>query len=67
MEPESQQPKGRDATILALNGAAEAMNLAEKISSITPAKTAFGSVGTLVTLIRVCFLLSCNNLLRIYT
>jgi len=67
MEPESQQPKGREATISALHEATEAMNLAEKISSIAPAKTVFGSVGTLITLIRVCFLSSCNDLLRIYT
>ena len=67
MEAESQQPKGREAAISALNEAVEAMNLAEKISTITPAKTTFGSVSTLLTLIRVCFLPSCNDLLRIYT
>ena len=66
MEAGSQQPKGREAAISALNAAIEAMNHAEKTSTITPAKTVFGSVGTLLTLIRVWFLLSCGGLLRIH-
>ena len=67
MEPESQRPKGREAAISALNAAIGAMNLAEKISTIAPAKTVLGSVSTLLTLIRVCFMLFCNDLLQIYT
>ena len=67
MAAESKQPKGREGTISALNAAAEAMNLAEKISTITPAKAIFDSVSTLLTLIRVCFLLSCNDLPQVYT
>ena len=67
MEIESKKPRGRETAISALNAAVEAMNLAEKISTITPAKTVFRSVGILLTLIVVCFLLSCNDLLRIYT
>jgi len=67
MEPESKKPKGRRAAISALNGAIEAVNLAEKISTIPPAKTVFGSVGTLLMLIKVCFLLFCDNILQVYT
>lgn len=36
-----------------LNVAIEAINLAKEISSITPAKAVFGSVGVLLTMIRV--------------
>jgi len=67
MEAESQQPTGREAAISALNAAVEAMNLVEKNSTITPAKTVFGSVSTLLTLVRVCFLHSCNDLFQIHT
>ena len=39
-----------------LNAAIDAMDLAEKISSITPAKAVFGTVAVLLTMIKVCFL-----------
>ena len=38
-----------------LNAAIEAVNLAKEISSVTPAKAVFGSVGVLLKMIRVCF------------
>ena len=66
MEAESKRPKGQEAAISALNAAVEAMNLAEKISTIAPAKTVFGTVSILLTLIRVCFMLFCNDLFQIY-
>ena len=67
MEAESQRPKGREGAILALNEAIEAINPA-KILNVPPgAKTVFGSVRTLLTLIRVCFLFFCDNPLRIHT
>ena len=53
MATDSQQPKGRDGTISALNMAIETMNLAKEVSSITPAKAVFGSVSILLTMIRV--------------
>jgi len=59
-ESESQRPKGRVGTVSALNAAIEAANLAEKVSSIAPAKVVFGFV-------RVCFLLLCNNLPQVHT
>jgi hypothetical protein len=67
METESQQPKGQERTISELNAAVEAMNLAEKASTITPARTVFVSVSALLTLIRVCFLLFYNDLLQVHT
>ena len=67
MEAEFQQPKRREAVISTLNGAVGTMNLAEKISSIAPAKVAFGSVGTLLMLIRVRFLIYCNDPFQVYT
>jgi len=50
----SQRPKGQDATISALNTAIESFNLTEGVSSIPPAKAVFGSISTLLTMIRVC-------------
>ena len=46
--------KHRDDTLPLLNVAIEAVNLAKEISSVTPAKAAFGSVGVLLKMIRVC-------------
>jgi len=59
--------KGREAAISASKGAVKFMNLTEKTSAIAPAKTAFGHITALLTLIKVCFLLSSNDLLRVYT
>ena len=54
MEVKSQQPKGREGAISALNETIEALYLAKGLSSIAPAKAVFGSINTLLTLIRVC-------------
>ena len=64
MKAESQRLKEQEGTISALKAAIEAVNLAEKISSIPPARTAFSSVGTLLTIVKVCFLPFCNDLLQ---
>ena len=53
MDANSQQPKGRDGALSLLNTAIEALNIANDLSSITPAKAVFSSVGTLLTMIRV--------------
>jgi len=63
MKFEPKRPKGRETTISALNGAVEAVDLARKGSRIYSAEVVFRSVGTLLTLIRVRFLLFYNNLL----
>jgi hypothetical protein len=44
MQENPQRKKGRDSVLLTLNVTIEALNLAKVISSITPAKAAFGSV-----------------------
>ena len=63
----NQQPEDRQSTISALNAAIAALDLAGKSSTITPAKAIFGSVSILLATIRVCFLLSSNDLLQIDT
>ena len=65
-ESHSQPSKDRQSTISALNAAIAALDLAEKSSTITPAKVIFGSVSALLATIRVCFLLS-NYLIQIDT
>jgi len=67
MKTESQRPKGREGIAEGLNAATEATNLAEKVSSIAPAKAVFGSVNLLLTQIKVCLLLLCLGLLRVHT
>ena len=67
MQAESQRPKGQEGAISALNTAIEALNLAEKISGIAPVKAVLGSVGTLLTMIRVRFPLFCHDLLQVHT
>ena len=63
MKSESQRPKGQEDAISVLNAAIEALNLAEKNSSIPPTKTVFAAASTLLTMIRVRFLLLHNDLL----
>ena len=56
MDADSQRQKGRDNVLPSLNVAIETLNLAKEVSSITPAKAVFGSVGVILTMIRVGFL-----------
>jgi len=64
MATESQRPKGRESAVSLLNAAIDAMDLAEKISSITPAKVVFATVGVLLAMIKVCFLLFRDEMFR---
>ena len=66
MQTNSQRPGGRDGVLSTLNVTIKALNLAKEICSITPAKAAFGSVVTLLAMIRVCFLLSVDYELPVY-
>ena len=59
MEAGSQQPKEREGIVSALNGFIEVFNLAKEISSNTPAKAVFGSVGVLLAMIRVSLPVFC--------
>ena len=53
MDPKSQRQKGRDDTLSKLNEAIEDLNRAKEASSISPAKTVFGSTSALLPTIRV--------------
>ena len=53
MTDKSQRPKGQGGALSPLDVAIDALNLAKEASSITPAKTAFGSASVLLTTIRV--------------
>ena len=66
MASTSQQPKEREKTFSTLNVLIEGLNLAKEVSSVTPAKAAFGSVSALLVMIRVRFLLLCGNELLAY-
>jgi len=66
MEAKSQRPKGRDSALSSLNVAIDTLNLAKEISSITPAKAAFGTVSILLTMIKVRFLLFCDETLQVH-
>jgi len=67
MEAKPQRPKDREGVISLLNVTIEALNLAKEISSITPAKAAFGSVSALLTMVKVRSSLFCNDLLQVHT
>ena len=58
MTPRSRRPERQDNVLSSLNVAIEALNLAKEVLSITPAKAVCGSVGVILTTIRVCFLLA---------
>jgi hypothetical protein len=53
MQENAQRSKGRDGALSTLNVTIEVLNLAKEISSITPAKAAFGFVVALLTMIKV--------------
>lgn len=58
MAAKTQKLEGRDAAFSSLNAAVEALNLAKEITGFAQAKAVFGSVGLLLTLIRVRAFLS---------
>ena len=62
MDTNSQRQKRQGNTLSLLNVTIEAMNLAKEVSSATPAKAIFGSVSVLLTMIRVRFPRSSNDL-----
>ena len=67
MAANSQRPKGRDRVLSALNVAIDVLNLAKEVSNVTPAKAVFGSVGVLLTMIRVRFGLFCHEIFQVHT
>jgi len=55
---------GRDNVLSSLDMAIDALNLAENVSRILPAKAVFGTVSSLLAMIRVCSLLSCDKVFQ---
>lgn len=53
MASDSRRLKRRDSTLSTLNGAIDALNIAKELSSVAQAKAVFGSVGVLLTVIKV--------------
>jgi len=51
-----------DSVLSSLNVAIDGLNLVKELSSVTPAKAVFGSVGVLLTMIKVRFLLCCDEM-----
>ena len=68
MDTKPQRSKRRDGALSSLSAAIEAMNLAKEVSSMTPAKAVFkfGSVGVLLAMIRVHFLLFSDDFFRVH-
>jgi hypothetical protein len=56
MDGRAQRQKGWDSVLSMLNVVIEALSLTKEVSSITPAKAAFGPVSVLLIMIRVHFL-----------
>jgi len=56
MDAKPKQSKRRDDVLSSLNVIIEGLNLAENLSSITPAKAVFSTVGVILTMIRVSLL-----------
>ena len=54
-DPKPKRQKRRDDVLSSLNAVIEGLNLAENLSSITPAKAVFGTVSVILTMIRVSF------------
>ena len=60
MDPTAQRQNGREKVIFSLNAAIDTLNLVKEVSTITPAKAVFGSVGVILTMIKVIFFLRCD-------
>ena len=66
MTPKIQRLKTQDGPPLTLNAAIDIVNLAKDNSNVAPAQAALGSVGTLLTTIRVRRLPLYDNRLTAY-
>ena len=62
-----ERPRGRDSSLSPFSMAINGLNLTKEFSSITPAQAVFGSVSVLLTMIRVCFLLFCDERFQVCT
>ena len=67
MTDNSQQREDRGKVIPALNTAIDVLNLAKDATSTTPVNPVFGSVATLLAMIRVGSLLLCDETFQTHT
>ena len=61
MNTKSKKSKRRDDVLSSLNVVIEGLNIAENLSSITPAKAVFSTVSVVLTMIRVSFFQLCED------
>ena len=66
MDTNPQRQERQENTLSVLNVTIDALNLAKEISSATPAKAIFGSVGALLSMIRVSLLLVSGNMPQVH-
>ena len=64
MDAKSRQSKRREDILSSLDIIIGGLNLAENLSSITPAKAVFSTVSAILTMTRVSILLLCGDLLQ---
>ena len=61
MASTSQPQKGRDVVLPTLDVFIQALNIAKDACGIPPAQIVLGSASTLLTMIRACFSLLCED------
>ena len=61
MASKPQQTEEQDAALTTLNVAIDSLNHSKELSTVTPAKAIFGSVGVLLATIRVLFAPLCGD------
>ena len=64
MDPKSKQSERRENILSSLNVIIEGLNVAENLSSVTPAKAVFSTVRIILTMIRVSVLPLCKDPLQ---
>ena len=67
MTDKSQRQKGEGKVIPALNMAINGLNIAKEATNTTPVNPVFGSVATLLTMIRVSSVLFHNEIYQAHT
>ena len=67
MATTSQKPKGRENALSLLNAAIEVITVAKDAANATPAQVAFSAATVLLTMIRVSFLLFCDEIFGVDT
>jgi len=66
MSTESQRQDGREGPLTLLNAAIETMNHAKRFSFIPSATVIFGTVSTILTMIKVYSLIFCDEASQVH-